>query len=287
MVSVSNGRCTIIVSKVPNRRCTARLQYGEVAEQLFRRVLVSACHAIIGRKCGLRMWRQRAHLEVGGQPQHPFLSTLILRAPSLLYVASLPHDSCEQLILPLLDAGCLSALILNTGRVHNCPLRLLQQPAACSEPHCCADYSTLGKETQDSRPSFHPSTYLVTMFRALRPSQHLCVRASSLSQSPILFPRPSLLSSRRLRMASTLPNLHLFQSIAQHDPESIAVIHSVSGRKFTYGELLSDVAKAKDALHEASGKDSIDGERVAFLVENSYDYVGVSPRSHPSIRSSD
>ena len=81
-------------------------------------------------------------------------------------------------------------------------------------------------------------------------------------------------------MASTLPNLQLFQSIARHDPESIAVIHSASGRKFTYGELLSDVAKAKDALHEAAGKKSIDGQRVAFLVENSYDYIGVSNISH-------
>lgn len=85
-------------------------------------------------------------------------------------------------------------------------------------------------------------------------------------------------------MASTLPNLQLFQSIARHDPNSLAVIHSVSGRKFTYGELLSDVAKAKDALHEAAGKKSIDGERVAFLVENSYDYVGVSNISHPPMR---
>lgn len=86
-------------------------------------------------------------------------------------------------------------------------------------------------------------------------------------------------------MASTLPNLQLFQSIARHDPESIAVIHSVSGRKFTYGELLSDVAKAKDALHKAAGKESIDGERVAFLVENSYDYVGVSNRSSLNLKS--
>lgn len=85
-------------------------------------------------------------------------------------------------------------------------------------------------------------------------------------------------------MASTLPNLQLFQSIARHDPDSIAVIHSVSGRRFTYGELLSDVAKAKDALHEAAGKKSIVGERVAFLVENGYDYIGVSNISRSSMR---
>ena len=77
------------------------------------------------------------------------------------------------------------------------------------------------------------------------------------------------------RMASTLPNLQLFQNIAKHDQNSTAVIHSGSGRRFTYGELLVDVAKAKHNLHNVAGTDSISGERVAFLVENSYDYVGL------------
>lgn len=75
-------------------------------------------------------------------------------------------------------------------------------------------------------------------------------------------------------MVSTLPNLPVFQAIAQHDPTSIAVIHSESGRRFTYGELLSDVAKAKDRLRSADGRDVPEGERIAFIIENSYDYVG-------------
>jgi malonyl-CoA/methylmalonyl-CoA synthetase len=75
-------------------------------------------------------------------------------------------------------------------------------------------------------------------------------------------------------MASTLPRLPIFEAIANHDPHSTAAIHSASGRKFTYGELLKDVADAKDRLLKESGAKTIDGQRIAFLVENSYDYVG-------------
>jgi len=75
-------------------------------------------------------------------------------------------------------------------------------------------------------------------------------------------------------MASTLPNLPVFQAIASHKPDSIAVVHGVSGRNFTYGSLLRDVAVAKGQLHRIAQGNSLKGERVAFLVENSYDYVG-------------
>lgn len=52
------------------------------------------------------------------------------------------------------------------------------------------------------------------------------------------------------------------------------MVHSLSGRTFTYGELVNDVAAAKDKLqHNANGK-STAGERISFLVENGYDYVG-------------
>lgn len=77
-------------------------------------------------------------------------------------------------------------------------------------------------------------------------------------------------------MASTLPKLPLFEAIARHDPESKAVIHSISGRTFKYGELLGDVRRARDQLHATTGKTDLEGERIAFLVENSYDYVGRS-----------
>lgn len=75
-------------------------------------------------------------------------------------------------------------------------------------------------------------------------------------------------------MASTLPRLPIFEAVAKHDPESTAVIHSLSGRSFKYGELLGDVRRARDRLREARGREDLDGERIAFLVENSYDYVG-------------
>jgi acyl-CoA synthetase (AMP-forming)/AMP-acid ligase II len=83
-------------------------------------------------------------------------------------------------------------------------------------------------------------------------------------------------------MTSTLPRLPIFEAISSHDPHSTVVIHSASGRRFTYGSLLKDVAEAKERLlREAGGK--IEGERIAFLVENSYDYVGAFPFTSPSI----
>ncbi|TAQ91155.1 hypothetical protein B7494_g503 [Chlorociboria aeruginascens] len=74
-------------------------------------------------------------------------------------------------------------------------------------------------------------------------------------------------------MASTLPKLPIFEAIAGHDPRSTVVVHSASGRKFTYGELLKDVVEGKDRLKREHGKSCIEGQRIAFLVENSYDYV--------------
>jgi acyl-CoA synthetase (AMP-forming)/AMP-acid ligase II len=77
-------------------------------------------------------------------------------------------------------------------------------------------------------------------------------------------------------MVATLPRLPIFEAISTHDPNSTAVIHSTSGRRFTYGELLHDVAASKDLLlREGAGRvGRIEGQRIAFLVENSYDYVG-------------
>ena len=78
-------------------------------------------------------------------------------------------------------------------------------------------------------------------------------------------------------MASTLPRLPVFEAIASHDPQSTAVVHCTSGRHFTYCSLLKDVADAKDQLHQAAGSQAVEGQRVAFLVENGYDYVGATP----------
>lgn len=75
-------------------------------------------------------------------------------------------------------------------------------------------------------------------------------------------------------MASTLPRLPIFEVIKKHHAQSTAVVHSLSGRQFTYGELVNDVAAAKDKLQRNTGGKSVHGERIAFLVENGYDYVG-------------
>ena len=91
-------------------------------------------------------------------------------------------------------------------------------------------------------------------------------------------------------MASTFPDLPVFRAIAGHDPKSIAVIHSKSERRFTYGELLKDVEGAKVKLYhqlKAAIKDDdpIGGQRIAFLVENGYDYVGATAESPKIARS--
>jgi malonyl-CoA/methylmalonyl-CoA synthetase len=75
-------------------------------------------------------------------------------------------------------------------------------------------------------------------------------------------------------MASTLPRLPIFEAIKKHDAQSIAVVHSLSGRTFTYGELVNDVAAAKDKLQRNTNGQSAEGQRISFLVENGYDYVG-------------
>ena len=68
----------------------------------------------------------------------------------------------------------------------------------------------------------------------------------------------------------------MFEAIARHNPQSTAVVHSISGRTFKYGQVLGDVAKRRDHIVRAVGRPHLDGERIAFLVENSYDYVGES-----------
>ena len=84
----------------------------------------------------------------------------------------------------------------------------------------------------------------------------------------------------QLRMASTWPDLPIFRALASHYPENIAVGHSASCRRFSYDQLLSDVDTAKARLYQqlksvAATKDEpIGGQRVAFLVENGYNYVG-------------
>ncbi|KPM45868.1 hypothetical protein AK830_g602 [Neonectria ditissima] len=109
------------------------------------------------------------------------------------------------------------------------------------------------------------------MSSVLRPLLSSVLRRPSSSVRCLTFSRAS--SRPVARMLSTLPRLPLFEAVSRHDPDSTAVVHSLSGRTFKYGELLGDVRRARDRLSEAAGRKDLNGERIAFLVENSYDYV--------------
>jgi acyl-CoA synthetase (AMP-forming)/AMP-acid ligase II len=76
-----------------------------------------------------------------------------------------------------------------------------------------------------------------------------------------------------VRWASTLPKLAIFEAIVGHDPRSPAIVNN-NGDIFTYGQLAQDVAKAKERLSKVAG--DLDDERVVFLVENGYNYVGAT-----------
>jgi malonyl-CoA/methylmalonyl-CoA synthetase len=94
-------------------------------------------------------------------------------------------------------------------------------------------------------------------------SRTLAKHKISLSRCSCIHP-----SIATARMASTLPRLPIFEAIKKHDAQSIA------GRTFTYGELVNDVAAAKDKLQRNTNGQSAEGQRISFLVENGYDYVG-------------
>ena len=108
-------------------------------------------------------------------------------------------------------------------------------------------------------------------------SLFLTTRSLSRAQPSLWTSRPFQSAATSLtirRMASTLPSSPIFQAIARHDPQSPAIIHSSSDRTFCYGSLLHDVAAAKDNLTALVNGKSLVGERIAFLAENGYDYVG-------------
>lgn len=79
---------------------------------------------------------------------------------------------------------------------------------------------------------------------------------------------------RPCRLLSTLPDGPIFRALRDHDPSALAVVHSASQREFTYGHLVADVLRAKRDLERNAAAGKLAGERVAFLAENSYDYVG-------------
>lgn len=79
------------------------------------------------------------------------------------------------------------------------------------------------------------------------------------------------------RLLSTLPNTPIFRALQEHDRGTLAVVHSASSRSFTYGNLIADVLRATEAHERKASRAGIKlaGERIAFMAENSYDYVGM------------
>lgn len=75
-------------------------------------------------------------------------------------------------------------------------------------------------------------------------------------------------------MAVKIPGSILFEAIQRHDPASTAIVDAASGTEFTYGTLLRDVSHVKATLLSKLGRDVRPGERIAFIVENGYNYVG-------------
>jgi len=116
-----------------------------------------------------------------------------------------------------------------------------------------------------SKPVIPTFTYTAGSFIAAATEGCTISSPSSLRWS---FYRP------QIRCSSTLPSSPIFEAIANHEPTSSAVIHGPSGRKFNYGSLLHDVATGKDKLSAFVEGRPLAGQRIAFLAENSYDYVG-------------
>lgn len=101
------------------------------------------------------------------------------------------------------------------------------------------------------------------------------------------------LTARRRTMATTtaacitLPRTPLFEALARQPQDKSAIIHSASGKTFSYGSLLADVAAVRGRLLGAAGTEDLNEQRVALLIENGYEYVGVDPFSAPCIPAAD
>lgn len=86
------------------------------------------------------------------------------------------------------------------------------------------------------------------------------------------------LQTRYLSQTRVCRDLPLFRALRQHDPTSTAVV--AASRTFRYADLLRDVVSQSQSpslsLSHGGGErgGSLKGRRVAFLMENNYDYVG-------------
>ena len=78
-------------------------------------------------------------------------------------------------------------------------------------------------------------------------------------------------------MVISLQRSAFIDAIQKHEPASIAIMENDSGAIISYSSLLRCVARAKELLLLKTGKsdNSISGERIAFIIENGLDYVGM------------
>lgn len=83
-------------------------------------------------------------------------------------------------------------------------------------------------------------------------------------------------------MTISLHRSAFFEAILKHEGSSVAVVENESGASFSYSSLLNSVAHAKEQLLAKTGKcdTSISGERITFMVESGYEYVGMSLNSN-------
>lgn len=98
-----------------------------------------------------------------------------------------------------------------------------------------------------------------------------------------------IITSRTITTGSkvlTLPRLPIFEALDSHPKSKTAIVHSRSGRAFTYGDLLAATARTKDWILMRNGAEQgqdLKEKRIAFLVENGYDYVGTHPNTFSSL----
>lgn len=75
-------------------------------------------------------------------------------------------------------------------------------------------------------------------------------------------------------MSASLHRTPLLKVLNEQDVSSVAVVNHSTGTAFSYGSLLRDVARARDALLKSYDHKSLAGERIGFIVENGYSFVG-------------
>lgn len=78
-------------------------------------------------------------------------------------------------------------------------------------------------------------------------------------------------------MAISLQRSAFLEAIQKHEPSATAVVENDSGSSFSYSSLLQGVACAKELLLRKTARTErdISGERIAFMVENGFDYTGM------------